>query len=388
MKKSALRKVTAFIMTVIIAVGVLSPMAFACKNEESVTMNFKEDGTFRIMQMTDTHTTDQMYPEVTAFMEKVLDDYKPDLVVFTGDNVTGGWCLSTPLSVKTAIDKLVAPLDERDIPFTVVYGNHDWQTLCPKKLQTKFYQMHDNCVMLEGYNYIHRTANHNILLKNADNSETLFNLWLLDSGSRNIKDEQNPVMEAQNDWYREACDKITAANGGKVVPSIVFQHVPVEEVSKLFLKADKDTEGAVHCSHYGDDAYFVLNTEKATGDFIGSVGIAYRNSGQYNAWVEKGDVVGAFFGHDHMNDYYGMTDEGIILGSTKATGFQSRGDNGKRGVRIIDLDVESPETFETYSVYYSDYFSDVPESKREYDSWERITMTFEYIKNFFIDLFN
>jgi len=178
--------------------SVLPPITASAESDN--TLKFNEDGTFRIMQITDTHCTDQLYPELTEYLGKVLDDYNPDLVVFTGDNLTGGWFMSTPLSVKSAIDQLVAPLEERGIPFTVTFGNHDWQTVCPELLQTDYYQMHENCIMKDGYTYLHRTANSYYLIKDHTGTKNLFNIWMIDSGSHNTDGEQNPVMEEQIAW--------------------------------------------------------------------------------------------------------------------------------------------------------------------------------------------
>lgn len=363
--------------------SVLCPAAPAAAADK--TLKFKADGTFRIMQISDTHCTDQVYPEVIAFLEKALDDYKPDLVVFTGDNVTGGWFMSTPLSVKSAIDQLVAPLDERGIPFTVVFGNHDWQTLCPKHLQTKFYQKHPSCLMERGYDYHHRTANNYLLIRDSADTGNVFNVWTIDSGSRDIHDEQNPVKEQQVEWYKKTSARITEENGGVPVPAFVFQHVPVEEVNKLFLPAEAGTEGAVRCSGFGEDVYYTLNTQMASGELKGAVGIGQYNSGEYAAWVEMGDVIGAFFGHNHVNDYVGKTADGITLGECKSTGFQSRGDGGKRGVRIFDLNEENPAAFDTYMVFYCDYFGEpYPEQKKEYDNGLRLSMEWTYIKDFLL----
>lgn len=381
MKKSV--KFLSLVLTLTLLTVVCLPY-FTVSAATDKTLKFKDDGTFRIMQMTDTHCTDQFYEELPEYIGKVLDDYQPDLVVFTGDNVTGGWFMSTPLSVKSAIDQLIAPLEERNIPFTVTYGNHDWQTVCPKALQTDFYQMHDNCIMEDGFTYLHRTANSYYLIKDHTGEKNLFNIWMIDSGSRNTDDEQNPVKEEQIAWYEETSAALTEENGAPI-PSIVFQHVPVEEMRKLLTPATKDTEGAVRCSAFGDEVYFTVNREVATGNLVGGISIPYYNSGEYDSWVKMGDVVGAFFGHDHMNDIYGKTEEGITLGSTRCTGFQSRGEEGKQGVRIIDLNEADPANFTTYMVYCEDYLDEpFPEAKKEYDYVTRLLKIFEYVYDFLV----
>ena len=72
-------------------------------------------------------------------LDKAYDMVKPDLIVFTGDNVLGNHFRDartlTPLFVKTkeaefkameiAIEKLLRPVEDRKIPFSMIYGNHD-----------------------------------------------------------------------------------------------------------------------------------------------------------------------------------------------------------------------------------------------------------------------
>ena len=126
------KKILSVIFVMIFIVGCVCPAASAKSETE---LQFNEDGKFRIMHITDTHFTDFPFAESIAFIEKALDDYKPDLVVLGGDNIKGWFDTSMQLGVKAAIDQLVAPFEERDIPFTFVYGNHDWQTyLCPKNM--------------------------------------------------------------------------------------------------------------------------------------------------------------------------------------------------------------------------------------------------------------
>lgn len=99
----------------------------------------REDGTFKIVQLADTHMvtgvgtcTDAIdahghpLPESEAdpltvkFIGEVLDAEKPDLVVFTGDQLH-----HNILDSQTALFKVVGPVVERAIPFVVVFGNHD-----------------------------------------------------------------------------------------------------------------------------------------------------------------------------------------------------------------------------------------------------------------------
>ena len=411
------KKVLSVIFAIILVIGSLCPAAFA---KDKTELKF-DDGKFRIMHITDTHYTDFPFEESIAFIGKALDDYQPDLVVFGGDNIKGWFDTSMQLGVKAAIDQLVAPLEERNIPFTFVYGNHDWEAyLCPKTAQNRMYAAHSNCIMPDGYSTALRAANGNIIIKDSSGEKNIFNLWLLDSGTiikTNNKRVQS-VNSVQLSWYKRTSDKLAKQNGGKPVPSLVFQHFPVQEITYIFDEA----ENGVGC---GDGTYTLKpgitdGIKNGTAGIINSrfsthlnksVEIPTKNSGEYSAWVEQGDVIGAFFGHSHVNDYCGFTDDGIILGATLSAGgfnIASRfdGEDGNpveaRGLRIIDLDEkalldstkEPTEAVSTFSVYYTDYFDGSIEkypSKYkdfdEHDFGEWFKIEFAYLRDFIVGLF-
>ena len=49
-----------------------------------------------------------------------------------------------------------------------------------------------------------------------------------------------------------------------------------------------------------------------------------------------GDIKGAFFGHDHMNNLAGEVD-GILLAQCKTSGFRAYTDGGRPSVRLITV---------------------------------------------------
>jgi hypothetical protein len=100
---------------------------------------FNEDGTFKILQISDTHMVTgvgvcrdvmdananilpvgEADPLTVAFIREMLDVECPDLVILTGDQLHHG----IPDS-QTALFKVVSPMIERKIPWTAVFGNHD-----------------------------------------------------------------------------------------------------------------------------------------------------------------------------------------------------------------------------------------------------------------------
>lgn len=75
------------------------------------------------------------------------------------------------------------------------------------------------------------------------------------------------------------------------------------------------------------------------------------NSGEFDAFKEKGEVLGVYFGHDHNNSFNGKVD-GIDLGYTQGAGFHVYGPGKDRGVRVIELNKDS--TFKTYDLRFKD----------------------------------
>ena len=57
----------------------------------------------------------------TEFMKYLLEREKPDLVVFTGDNIYGMSCPDPSASMMLFRE----PLEKANVPWTIVFGNHD-----------------------------------------------------------------------------------------------------------------------------------------------------------------------------------------------------------------------------------------------------------------------
>ena len=109
------------------------------------------NGKFRIMQIADVQDTQRTSDATVRFIREALKVAKPDLVVFTGDQIKGyGFYLfggDAKNKVTTCINSFLAPLAETGIPFTFVFGNHDDQAFSiSKKEQLEIYKTHSNCV--------------------------------------------------------------------------------------------------------------------------------------------------------------------------------------------------------------------------------------------------
>ena len=77
----------------------------------------------------------------------------------------------------------------------------------------------------------------------------------------------------------------------------------------------------------------------------------FTNSGEIDAFLEKGEVLGLYVGHDHNNSFVANY-KGIDLGYTQGAGFNVYGPGYKRGVRIFEI--EECGKYETRTVTFGE----------------------------------
>jgi len=103
---------------------------------------------------------------------------------------------------------------------------------------------------------------------------------------------------------------------------------------------------ALGIGHYDWIAHDQIAWYRRVSALLGRCGPAL-NSGFFAALVEAGDVMGAFCGHDHVNDYEGEL-HGVRLAYGRVTGFAEYGREGfPRGARVIRL-YEGRRRFDTW----------------------------------------
>ncbi len=365
------------VFVIILLLGVVGFKTFQVKdyqkdcvaNDEG-TLSFDEFGKFKIMIIADVQEGAHILPYTMKLIEEAIRIETPDLVVFTGDNIYGmapDLMLSKD-NVEKSISSFLQPIIEKNIPFAVVFGNHDGQGLMTNEEQMGYYRTFQGCLAKDGED-LTGTGNYNIMLMDsADDSEVL-NLWFFDSGSYadvNGEESYACVAKDQLDWYLKASQKITENNNGKVVPAFVFQHIPVPEIYNCLTEVDQNTKDAV----VDGDKYYILNEEaKIDGTLKEHPCSPFYNTGEFAAWKQAGDVITAFFGHDHVNDFTGIYD-GIKMTYTPGCGFYSYGDGYNRGIRVVELDETDITNYTTHVIHYSDISTEkISNEKALYDGY-------------------
>ena len=194
-------------------------------------------------------------------------------------------------------------------------------------------------------NYAQASEYYNRALKGTEQlyvSHTMYSIGqMYDCG----RGEFSPAKAIE--WYKKTSAELKAENGGKPVPSLMFQHIPMLETFELVEECNAEDEGAVK----GPDNKFIRlkpDVEGFLGEYISAV---EKKTGQMEAIKECGDVKAVVFGHDHQNCFTGAVD-GIDFIQTSCASFRCYG-NRKRGVRVFDID-EATGDYETFFLTYED----------------------------------
>lgn len=323
-------------------------------------LRFK-DGKFKIMLLGDLHdcydmkndnAADKM-DDTLALIGKAVKELKPDLVIYMGDNARA----STEYEMRAVISRITYPVSVSDTPFDLVFGNHDRECEVDLPTQLKLYREHENCYAFNADDGLSGYGNHNLVIKSGDGEKDIFNLWFIDSHnlySDRSKSYYDAVHEDQIEWYKKTAKELADKNGGKVLPSLLFQHIPVPEEYELLREAKPyEKLDSVQGHKTYSDKYYMLKPE-VEGYLGEGPAVPDFNSGEFAAWKETGDVLGAFFGHDHMNDFAGYVD-GILLAQCKTAGFRVYTDGCRSGVRLITLEENNPENVQTRMYHFKDF---------------------------------
>ena len=365
-----MKKLISLFLAVLMMIGCCS-IAFAedaaaTGSKEETTLKFNENGKFKIMQINDTQDTDKMNKRTEDFIRKAVAQEKPDLVVIPGDVCNDIFIGANAKRVKQSLRNLASLLNELQVPFAYTPGNHDHDkddmvsTLEQMQVFNEFeYNVWDETKTNDPGTY-------NIPVMSSDGSRMALNVYMIDSQNKSglANGYTGPNPESV-EWYKAKSDELKAANGGKVVPSLVFQHVPVSEIYQCLTKTDvKHANDAIFSLN--DNNWYLVNNDymftdatrmKKNDNYVGEAPcseIENAAGNEYEAWLEKGDVIGAFFAHDHVNHFVMKTDEGILLGYNGGTGFAAYGRADKRSIRIYELDENDVANYTIDSVYYCD----------------------------------
>ncbi len=329
-------------------------------------LRFRDDGTFRILHLTDIHEVspemdDDENPEIPKacsretmnVIEECIERTQPDLVVFGGDNISGYWEEYTYDYLVETINKITEPVRRRGIPLAVVFGNHDSEgeeirPFIRRENHINLYAEYENFRGCYNEADVFGCGNYSLPVLSSKGDKVSWNIWCIDSNDY-IRDENHQVVHGagygfvhddQIEWYEKRAAELREENGGESVPAILFQHIPVNQEFDLFNFTDGETEGGLNRNGK-------TLTPKTGAIIDGLVREAPcppdENRRQFESWKKTGDIVAAFFGHDHVNTFTAEID-GIKLIQTIGAGYHTYG--RERGGRLIVLH-ENSRDFDT-----------------------------------------
>jgi hypothetical protein len=350
-----LKRVTGILAVAVLLCAAAVPCALASESE--IKLQFNENGQFKIMQMSDfqdyvSADKPEVNPKSIALMNAALDAEKPDVVVMTGDMIGGDMNAE---QLQAYIAQMVKPMEDRQIPWLVTFGNHDEDALVAldegwnKIKQLEYYRSFPyniNQASMSGAQGVDANGKNTYavgdmyqLVYDNTGATPVYAIWALDSNRYDASsagtDGYDWIHFEQVEWYYNT-SKSLEADYGKL-NALMFYHIPTPE--------------------WADMASNAMGFN-ATGNRYEVECPAVINSGLFAAALQRGDVRGMFVGHDHVNDYVGNY-YGIYLGYDANVGYQTYGLGGEnndlmRGVRVFELDVNDLETFTTRMVYATD----------------------------------
>lgn len=338
-------------------------------------------GKFTVLQVSDPQDLQFVKKTMVKMLDAAYDRVNPDLVVFTGDNILGNHLRDARFgsrkvilspdgeyeAMKTAIHHIAEPVDRRGIPFTMIYGNHDDMNFISKEKQAEIWRGYDSFVGLDDSGDSGDVATFNLPVMSSDGKKTAFNLWFIDSARLDKAEEKchTGVKKQAVEWYINKSNRLKEQNGGKPVPSVLFQHIPFSEMTRLNSPCKKDDYGALPLFKKGEPEKYIRLDPAVADGFLGEpIDGCEENNGEFDAIKKQGDVAAAVFGHDHRNNFIAELD-GIRIFQSSAASFRCYG-NRFRGVRVIEINENEPESVKTYFLTYSELCGNGPVSRLRY----------------------
>ena len=247
----------------------------------AATLPYREDGTFTVLQFTDTHyiAGDPRSQRALECVKDAIEGVKPDLIIHTGDIVFGKPDLQSAREI-------LAPLAESGIPWAVALGNHDSQFGATREEMFSLIRSLPGCVNTPSKEGIYGCSNDVITLQGENGADRAF--YLFDSMDavilKGLEETHcyDYIRSSQLDWYRDHSVQFQKSNGGQPVPSLAFFHIPLREIERALWQAP--------------NRYLVGNNfEDPCPSRV--------NSGLFGLFLERGDVQAIVNGHDHDCDY-------------------------------------------------------------------------------------
>ncbi len=363
-----MKKIISVMLSVVMTLA-LTTVAFATVSGDNDVLKFDDNGEFKIFNICDIQDMYPMHKTAKQFITDMIEIHDPDIVILGGDN-----SVSTAETKALAIEEICNIFVDSKTYFTLVFGNHDDEQGVSREELLKLYQLYggEYCLAYDAEPALTGVGTHNLTVKSSDGSKIAYNLYMFDSNSYTSDENGNhlgydAVHEDQIEWYKNTSAEVKAANNGETVHAMAFQHIVVQEAfEKLFIESPFNL-GDLTLNFDGKYyTYLPFVRDIKDGFLLEAPCPGYYNYGQFDAFVETGDVVACFSGHDHPNSYI-VSKDGVDIVNTPGASFESYGDNSVRGLRMITLNESDTSVYETEVLTVSEYILDGGEHLLEFN---------------------
>ncbi|KAK4226868.1 Metallo-dependent phosphatase-like protein [Podospora fimiseda] len=304
-------------------------------------LRVNDNGRFKIMQLADLHLSTgvghcrdalpedwkggkcEADPRTLEFVEKILEEEKPDLVVLSGDQVNG----DTAPDAQSAIFKYAERLIKHKVPYVSIFGNHDDEGSLSRSAQMELIETLPYSLSRAGPVDIDGVGNYYVeVLAKGGSGHSAITVYLLDTHAYSPNERKyhgyDWLKKNQIEWFKKTARSLKKEHKEytKHHMDVAFIHIPIPEYRDPNLLLYKEWK------------------EPSTAPLY--------NSGFYDALVEEG-VSMVSCGHDHVNEYCGLskdpeTDKPLLwmcyAGGTGFGGYAGYG-GFHRKIRIFDFNM-------------------------------------------------
>lgn len=255
-----------------------------------------EDTAFTVLQVTDPHILNNEKKDAKAFktITAMIEQTNPDMIMVTGD-------ITSEKENYTAFKTFCTFMEEFKIPWGFVFGNHEGldikyepgEVLDPEKITDRetlsnYIESLEYCIYERGNENADGMGNYYYTVRGNDGS-ALMSLIMMDSHSYDNDNEgYDHFHDNQIEWYENTVKQIAKEENGdenKIVPSLAFFHVPMQEYMTAYDEA-KGTENLLWGFRFPNED-----------------GTPAVDDNMFETMQELGSTKGCFAGHDHMNNF-------------------------------------------------------------------------------------
>jgi HAD superfamily hydrolase (TIGR01509 family) len=280
------------------------------KNRQQLKLKFNQDGILTLCQITDLHLMhDEKNLSAKTLINSMVNHIHPDFIALTGDQTMGE-------HGKMSYHQLGQWMDEINIPYGFVFGNHDTEGGSYESLISAI-QPSKTLMFTSGPKHLGYS---NYWLEVYEGKEIKALIIMMDSHIDAMYEIDNQkvwgygsIDQAQMMWYERLSNRYPN------IPSLLFLHIPPYEVRHI-----KQSE--------------------VIGVYEESPSTPPVDFGFVKLVQSLGHTQAIFFGHDHYNDFI-YSDHGLMLAYGRVSGYYVYGREGfTPGTRWIKLSTKGNVT--------------------------------------------